>query len=105
MYLLGLAADDERDSTVPERFSRAMILQAVQDLRGELRACDRPIAPQLRRRARQWLRGEVDDRLANPCRAAVCFENLGISHPAALEALGIEKKKKHLQPIDFQGRK
>jgi len=67
------------EDTVGTRFARAMIERAVNDLRDEKLSTD----------ARCWLAGENDSELPEICRAAVCFEAIGVSHSAALRGLEI----------------
>ena len=88
--LFAQAFEDRRSNPV-ENFSRAMILQAVSDLRGK--NLIGPAEQKQRRaysaRARAWLRGEHDADLPKPAQAAVCFHHAGIDQGAALEALKI----------------
>ena len=69
------------DAVVRSPFASAMLQQAINDSRSE--------ALELASEARKWLRGEFDADLAEPCRAAVCFEAAGIDQGAALRKLNI----------------
>ena len=68
-------------AVVGSPFASAMLQQAINDSRSE--------ALDLASEARKWLRGEFDADLAEPCRAAVCFEAAGIDQGAALRKLNI----------------
>jgi hypothetical protein len=65
------------------QFSMAMVRGAVADLKAKTST-----GP-TRESAAQWLRGDLDDELETPCRAATCFEVMRIDHGSAIEALGI----------------
>lgn len=69
------------NAVVRSPFASAMLTQAINDSRSE--------ALELAAEARSWLRGDFDADLAEPCRAAVCFEAAGIDQGAALRELEI----------------
>lgn len=88
--LFAQAFGDRRSNPV-ENFSRAMILQAVSDLRGKnlIGPAEQRRRQAYSARARAWLRGEQDADLPRPAQATVCFHHAGIDQGAALEALKI----------------